>query len=103
MEGRGEESLIRRQVQHSIKGQSCVGFYRIGYRDQIDLPNIFQGPQKIFQIDGVVGTGVSLSEAGQPVIEIYLKDKQAKAHARIPAALDNVPVRVKVTGQFEAF
>jgi len=59
--------------------------------------------QKIFQTDGVVGTGVGLSEAGQPVIEIYLTDKQAKAQARIPAALDNVPVRVGVTGRFEAF
>ncbi len=59
--------------------------------------------QNIFQIDGVVGTGVSLSETGQPVIEIYLKQDSAQSRARIPAALDNVPVRVLVTGQFEAF
>ncbi len=59
--------------------------------------------RNILQIDDVVGTGVGLSETGQPVIEIYLKEDSAKARARIPAALDNIPVRVVVTGQFEAF
>jgi len=54
-------------------------------------------------IADVVGTGVGLSETGQPVIEIYLKEDSAKARARIPTALDNVPVRVVVTGPFEAF
>ena len=57
----------------------------------------------MFQITGVVGTGVSLSETGQPVIEIYLKKDLAEAHARIPAVLDNVRVRAVVTGSFEAF
>ena len=57
----------------------------------------------ILQIDDVVGAAVGLSETGQPVIEIYLKKDSAKARARIPAALDSVPVRVMVTGRFEAF
>ncbi len=60
--------------------------------------------QKIFEINGVVGTGVGVSEADQPVIEIYLKDiPSEQARLQIPGALDNIPVRVKVTGQFEAF
>jgi len=59
--------------------------------------------QIIFQIDGVVGMGVSLSEKGQPVIEVYLKEDRAETRARVPASLDDVPVRVVVTGEFEAF
>jgi hypothetical protein len=59
--------------------------------------------QTIFQISGVVGTGVGLSETGQPVIDIYFKDDLAKSRAQIPAVLDDVPVRATVTGQFEAF
>ena len=57
----------------------------------------------IFQIDDVVGTGVGLSETGEPVVEIYLKEDSAKARAQIPVALGNVPVEVLVTGPFEAF
>ena len=57
----------------------------------------------LLAIPSVVGHGVSLSKAGQPVIEIYLEQENATARARIPAVLDNVPVRVVVTGPFEAF
>ena len=59
--------------------------------------------QNIFQIDGVVGSGVGLSKEGQPVIEVYLKEDRAEGRARIPAALDNVPLRVVITGEFVAF
>lgn len=58
---------------------------------------------RLFEIPGVVGHGIGLSKAGRPVIEVYLEDDLAKARARIPAALDGVPVRVLVTGPFEAF
>ncbi len=57
----------------------------------------------LLAIPGVVGHGVSLSKAGQPVIEVYLEQENAAARARIPASADNVPVRVVVTGPFEAF
>lgn len=59
--------------------------------------------QRIFEIEGVTGTGVSVSEKGQPVIEVYLKEERAETRAQIPASLENVPVRVVVTGLFEAF
>ncbi len=58
--------------------------------------------EKIFEISGVVGTGVGLSDAGEPVIDIYFKDDQAKSRAQIPAVLEDVPVRATVTGQFKA-
>jgi hypothetical protein len=59
--------------------------------------------EKLFAIPGVVGHGVGLSETGMPVIEVYLEQENAAARARVPAALDKVPVRVVVTGAFEAF
>ncbi len=59
--------------------------------------------QNLFQIDGVAGIGVGLSDAKQPVIQIYLKEDSAEARRRIPAELDNIPVQVLVTGSFEAF
>lgn len=57
----------------------------------------------LFAVPGVIGHGVGLSAAGRPVIEVYLAQDNASARARIPAALDNVPVQVIVTGEFIAF
>lgn len=59
--------------------------------------------KNVFQIPAVVGTGVTLSKVGRPVIEIYLKEDLAETRRRIPAVLDNIPVRVVITGEFEAF
>jgi hypothetical protein len=59
--------------------------------------------REIFQNSGVVGTGVSLSEVGEPVIEVYLENDSPKTRAQIPKSFDDVNVRVKVTGRFEAF
>ena len=59
--------------------------------------------KNIFQMPAVVGTGVTLSEVGRPVIEIYLKEDLPETRRRIPAVLDNIPVRVVITGEFEAF
>jgi len=50
-----------------------------------------------------VGHGLSKNEKGEPVIEIYLANENANARARIPADLENVPVRVIVTGPFRAY
>jgi hypothetical protein len=58
---------------------------------------------KIFQVDGVVGIGVGLDKKGQPAIEVYLKEDSGQSRARIPSVLEDVPVRVVVTGPFEAF
>jgi hypothetical protein len=51
-------------------------------------------------IEDVVGHGISRNEQGEPVTEIYLTKENANARARIPASLEDVPVRVVVTGPF---
>lgn len=57
----------------------------------------------LFEIEDVVGHGLSRNQKGEPVIEIYLNKENANARARIPADLENVPVRVIVTGPFVAY
>lgn len=52
----------------------------------------------LFEIPGVVGVGVG---AG-PAVEVYLAQDSAGARRRIPARLEDVPVRVVVTGEFHA-
>ena len=59
--------------------------------------------QKILAARGVVGIGVGLSEKGQPVIKVYLKEDSAEARGQIRAAVEDIPVHVLVTGLFEAF
>jgi len=56
---------------------------------------------RIMRIGGVVGVGVGLSEAGEAVVEVYLEADMPRA--RIPQAVDKVPVRVIVTGPFVAY
>ena len=62
-----------------------------------------QHSARLFAIPDVVGHGIGASPTGEPVIEIYLAKENAAARAQLQAALDNVPVRVVVTGRFEAF
>ena len=57
----------------------------------------------LFSIPGVVGHGVGLSDAGETVIEVYLVSESASSRAQISEVLESVPVRVVVTGRFEAF
>jgi len=59
--------------------------------------------KKLLEIPGVAGHGIGLSKKGRPVIQIYLEDDLPQVRAQIPATLDGVPVRVLVTGPFEAF
>ncbi|MBI4557731.1 MAG: hypothetical protein HY706_09115 [Candidatus Hydrogenedentes bacterium] len=58
---------------------------------------------KLFAVPGVVGHGVSVGANGKPVIEVYLEQDSASSRVQIPAALENVPVKIEVTGPFEAF
>ena len=57
---------------------------------------------RLFAVPDVVGHGVSLDANGNVIIKVFLARENADAGARIPAALENVPVRVEVTGPFEA-
>ena len=67
---------------------------------------------KLLEIDGVVGTGLGLSETAEPLIEVYLDKERSLARSRIKQTLESicalenvrsVPARVVVTGQFQAF
>ena len=58
---------------------------------------------RFMNIDGVVGVGVGLSKAGQPVVKIYLAEDSDKVKKQIPPTLDDVPVEAVVTGTFEAY
>ena len=59
---------------------------------------------RLFEIPGVVGTGVSLDDDGNPVIEVYVERAARATPARpIPNELDGVPVRVIETGPVRAY
>ncbi|UCE62129.1 MAG: hypothetical protein JSU63_10545 [Phycisphaerales bacterium] len=57
---------------------------------------------RLFAIPDVVGHGISLDANGNVIIKVFLARESADVRAQIPAALENVPVRVEVTGPFEA-
>lgn len=57
----------------------------------------------LFNIQGVVGMGVGRSGDGNTVIEVYLSQENSAARNQIPPFLEDVPVRVIVTGEFTAF
>ncbi|MBI4493735.1 MAG: hypothetical protein HY690_13165 [Chloroflexi bacterium] len=52
----------------------------------------------LFQAPGVVGVGVGRG----PAIEVYLAQDSEQARRQIPPQLESVPVRVIVTGEFQA-
>ena len=49
------------------------------------------------------GTGISVDEFGDSVIEVYVKDATGEADNPIPSDLEGIPVRVIVTGQIWAY
>ena len=57
----------------------------------------------LFEVEDVVGHGLGRNEKGEPVIEVYLSKENANARAKIPGSLEDVPVRVVVTGPFMAY
>jgi hypothetical protein len=71
------------------------------FRDAIAAKRRNRG--KMFAMNEVVGMGVGKGADGRPVIEIYLKNDHARTRARIPDHLENVPVKVVVTGAFVAY
>ena len=54
-------------------------------------------------IRGVQGHGVAFDADGRPVIEVYIANEDASTRAQIPATLENIPVRVVVSGEFKAY
>jgi len=60
--------------------------------------------QELFRIPGVVGTGLSVDENGNPVIEVYVANRARRAvSSPIPVSLEGIPVRVIETGVIRAF
>jgi hypothetical protein len=57
----------------------------------------------VMAIDGVVGVGVGRLKENQPVVQVYLKSDSGQTRKKIPKTVDDVPVQVVVTGEFEAF
>lgn len=59
--------------------------------------------QELLAIRGVVGAGISVDDAGEPVIEVYLRAAVRDTEREIPVDLEGIRVRVVVTGAFTAF
>ena len=59
--------------------------------------------EELMAIRGVVGTGLSIDNAGNPVIEVYLRGAMRDAERGIPADIEGIRVRVVITGAFTAF
>ncbi len=57
----------------------------------------------LFALPGVVGTGVSVDDAGNPVIEVYLDRAARDVQRPIPSELDGIPVRTVVSGPITAY
>ncbi len=58
--------------------------------------------QELMSIPGVVGTGLSRGPDGAPVIEAYVERLSPKLEKSVPAELEGVPVRIVLTGAFQA-
>lgn len=60
---------------------------------------------RLLGIPGVVGIGVGLSDrvAGQPVIEIYVKQATDSVRRALPSSLDGVEVKIVESGEIFAY
>lgn len=59
--------------------------------------------ERLMGLRGVQGHGLARGENGDPVIEVYVSDASATQGGQIPATIENIPVRVVVTGEFTAY
>lgn len=56
----------------------------------------------LFQVEGVIGTGLGLSDHGRVTIEIYVEKVTPQLRIAVPADLEGLPVRIVETGRFTA-
>ena len=56
----------------------------------------------LLQVPGGVGVGVGVGDGPGESIDVYVAHDDAESRRRIPAVLENVPVRVIVGGEFRA-
>lgn len=57
--------------------------------------------KELMQIEGVEGVGVTLHN-GKKHIVLYVSDKE-KVGEKVPDAIEGHPVKIEVTGSFQAF
>ena len=55
----------------------------------------------LMSIEGVQGVGIG-EESGKPVIKIYVNKKIKSLQDKIPKQIEGYPVRIEVSGKFEA-
>lgn len=58
---------------------------------------------ELFEIPGVLGTGIGADASGNPVIRIYVENAARSVDHPIPADIEGLPVRIVVTGTIEAY
>lgn len=56
----------------------------------------------LFNVPETVGTGIGLSQPGELVIEVYVRQANENARRNIPAALEGVRVQIVETGEVTA-
>lgn len=56
----------------------------------------------LLRIDGVVGVSTGKDEAGSPVLIVYISQPLETVAARLPAHLENLPIRFTFTGEVRA-
>ena len=58
---------------------------------------------ELFEIPGVLGTGIGADGSGNSVIRVYVENAAQSADHPIPADIEGLPVRIVVTGTIEAY
>jgi hypothetical protein len=58
---------------------------------------------ELFDIPGVLGTGIGADASGRPVIRVYVASAAQSVDHPMPANIEGLPVRVVVTGTIEAY
>ena len=58
---------------------------------------------ELFEIPGVLGTGIGADASGNPVIRVYVENAAQSVDHPIPADIEGLPVRIVVTGPIEAY
>ncbi len=58
---------------------------------------------RLLAVPGVVGVGRGKTEDGEDCVVILLREDDPRIRSQLPNELEHYPVRIKVTGKFEAF
>ena len=80
--------------------ESALNLNRIEELKKIQARN----EEAVFNVPGVVGMGIGLTEDSKgPAFVVYCKKQRPEARALVPHHLEGVPVRVIETGVFRAY